>query len=313
MPGQPICPIVPGMAIDTYVDLYLDQLRVERALSQHTLLAYSRDLAKLVDFAESRAVSEPDQLDVNLLSDWVATLTESGLSARSLARHLSAARGWVKFMAREGILRRDPTALLARPKIGRKLPNTLSEREVMALITAPDITTLRGLRDRAMMGLAYACGLRVSELVRLELGDVDLARGIVAALGKGEKRRLVPIGEVALDWLSSYLSARALSQGTSPKERVGSALLFPSPRGGPLTRQGFWKIIGSYARAAGIRGRVHPHQMRHSFATHLLIGGADLRSVQTLLGHADISTTEIYTHVTREHVRRAYNKAHPRA
>lgn len=301
------------MALDTYVDLYLDQLRVERGLSKHTLLAYSKDLSKLVEFAEARKLERPEQLDLGVLSQWLAQLTAQGLSARSLARHLSAARGWFKFMTREGIVRADQTSLLSRPRIGRKLPRTLSEREVMALIHAPDIQTLRGLRDRAMLGLAYACGLRVSELVRLQLGDVDLDRGILAAFGKGEKRRLVPIGELALEWLRSYLTTRDARQGDDSKAPARSALLFPSPRGGTLTRQGFWKIIGTYARAIGIRGRVHPHQMRHSFATHLLTGGADLRTVQTLLGHSDISTTEIYTHLTREHVRRAYDKSHPRA
>lgn len=301
------------MALDTYVDLYLDQLRVERGLSKHTLLAYSKDLSKLVEFAEARKLERPEQLDLGVLSQWLAQLTAQGLSARSLARHLSAARGWFKFMTREGIVRADQTSLLSRPRIGRKLPRTLSEREVMALIHAPDIQTLRGLRDRAMLGLAYACGLRVSELVRLQLGDVDLDRGILAAFGKGEKRRLVPIGELALEWLRSYLTTRDACQGDDSKAPARSALLFPSPRGGTLTRQGFWKIIGTYARAIGIRGRVHPHQMRHSFATHLLTGGADLRTVQTLLGHSDISTTEIYTHLTREHVRRAYDKSHPRA
>jgi integrase/recombinase XerD len=303
------------VALDTFVDLYLDHLRVERALSNHTLLAYSRDLAKFVEYAEQNQINDPSNIDVTFLSRWVASLTEAGLSAKSLARHLSAVRGFVKFLVREGQITTDPTQHTARPKIGRKLPHTLSESEVIALISAPDISTLRGLRDRAMLGLAYACGLRVSELVRLELGDVDLNRGIVQAFGKGEKRRLVPIGEVALDWLRSYLETRALDAGESRKhtERTASTLLFPSPRGGPLTRQGFWKIIGTYARGIGLKGRVHPHQLRHSFATHLLVGGADLRSVQTLLGHSDITTTEIYTHVTNDHVKREYKKSHPRA
>jgi integrase/recombinase XerD len=303
------------VTLDTYVDLYLDQLRVERALSQHTLFAYSRDLAKLVAHAEASDITAPGQIDLGVISSWLSSLTQSGLSARSLARHLSAARGWMKFLAREGFLKRDPTMLATRPKIGRKLPRTLSERDVLSLIQAPDIKTLRGLRDRAMIALAYACGLRVSELVRLELGDVDLDRGIIAAFGKGQKRRLVPIGEQALEWLRTYLETRTLAEGANPQphDSPRKAILFPSPRGGPLTRQGFWKIIGGHARAVGIRGRVYPHQMRHSFATHLLVGGADLRTVQTLLGHVDISTTEIYTHVTHEHIRKAYDKSHPRA
>jgi integrase/recombinase XerD len=303
------------VALDTFIDLYLDHLKVERALSEHTLLAYSRDLAKLAAYAEERGIVEPKALDLAFVSAWIASLTEAGLSARSLARHLSAARGWVKFLAREGLVTTDPTQHAARPKMGRKLPHTLSEQDVLNLIAAPDITTLRGLRDRAMLGLAYACGLRVSELVALEAGDVDLNRGVVQAFGKGQKRRLVPMGEMALEWLRAYLETRVKLDGeVATLGRSGNtALLFPSPRGGALTRQGFWKIIRTYARAAGIRGNVHPHQLRHSFATHLLRGGADLRSVQTLLGHADIATTEIYTHVTFDHVLAEYKKSHPRA
>jgi integrase/recombinase XerD len=187
---------------------------------------------------------------------------------------------------------------------------------MVALIEAPEAGTLRGLRDRAMLSVAYAAGLRVSEIVGLKLGDVDLERGIVAALGKGGKRRLVPVGEVALAHLEAYLDAREKddagrrSKSTRPKD---AAVLFRSPRGGPLTRQAFWKIVGHYARAAGIRGGAHPHRLRHSFATHLLTGGADLRSVQTLLGHANVATTEIYTHVSRDHVKTAHRRAHPRA
>jgi integrase/recombinase XerD len=189
---------------------------------------------------------------------------------------------------------------------------------MVELIEAPDPGTLRGLRDRAMLSLMYAAGLRVSELVSLTLGDVDRARGIVSALGKGKKRRLVPLGEVALEHLTAYLEARE-AELAQKAQRMGtkggklSMVLFPSPRGGKLTRQAFWKIVGRTARGAGIRGHVHPHQLRHSFATHLLAGGADLRSVQTLLGHSNIATTEIYTHVSQDRVRQAYRKAHPRA
>jgi integrase/recombinase XerD len=303
------------VALDTFVDLYLDHLRVERALSNHTLQAYARDLAKFVEHAENNQIDTPSAITPVILSSWLSSLTAAGISERSLARHLSAARGWIKFLAREGIIPNDPSENAVRPKIGRKLPHTLSEKDVCALIAAPDISTLRGLRDRAMLGLAYACGLRVSELVRLQQGDVDLNRGFVQAFGKGKKRRLVPIGEQAIDWLRSYLETRALCEGEPERgsSRFSTVLLFPSPRGGALTRQGFWKIVGTYARGVGLRGHVHPHQLRHSFATHLLVNGADLRTVQTLLGHADIATTEIYTHVTTEHVVREYKKSHPRA
>jgi integrase/recombinase XerD len=304
--------------LDAALDFYLQHLRVERALSQNTVMAYGRDLGKLLAFAEAADVSEIEAIDLGVISGWIREMSRAGLGSRSTARHLSSARGWCKFLMREGVLRADPTALAARPRFGRKLPRALGESEMVTLIEAPPPDTLRGLRDRAMLSLMYAAGLRVSELVALTLGDVDRARGIVSALGKGKKRRLVPLGEVALDHLAAYLQARE-AEASAKASRLGgrnakvSPILFPSPRGGKLTRQAFWKIVGRTARGAGIRGHVHPHQLRHSFATHLLSGGADLRSVQTLLGHANVATTEIYTHVSQDRVRQAYRKAHPRA
>ena len=308
------------MRLDAALDFYLQHLRVERALSQNTVMAYGRDLGKLLAFAESATVSDIEAVDLGVISGWIREMSRAGLGPRSTARHLSSARGLCKFLMREGVLRADPTELAARPRFGRKLPRALGEAEMVTLIEAPPPDTLRGLRDRAMLSLMYAAGLRVSELVSLTLGDVDRARGIVSALGKGKKRRLVPLGEVALDHLAAYLAAREADaaaqtqrRGQGGKSPKVSQLLFPSPRGGKLTRQAFWKIVGRTARGAGIRGHVHPHQLRHSFATHLLSGGADLRSVQTLLGHANVATTEIYTHVSQDRVRQAYRKAHPRA
>jgi integrase/recombinase XerD len=311
------------LRLDAALDFYLQHLRVERALSQNTVLAYGRDLGKLLAFAEASDVSEIEGVDLGVVSGWIREMSRAGLGPRSTARHLSAARGLCKFLMREGVLRSDPTELAARPRFGRKLPRALGEGEMVTLIEAPPPDTLRGLRDRAMLSLMYAAGLRVSELVSLTLGDVDRARGIVSAFGKGKKRRLVPLGEVALDHLTAYLEARAADAAAKAaglggkagraKSDKASPILFPSPRGGKLTRQAFWKIVGRTARGAGIRGHVHPHQLRHSFATHLLSGGADLRSVQTLLGHANVATTEIYTHVSQDRVRQAYRKAHPRA
>jgi len=311
------------LRLDAALDFYLQHLRVERALSQNTVMAYGRDLGKLLAFAEAAEVSEIENVDLGVISGWIREMSRAGLGPRSTARHLSSARGLCKFLMREGVLRADPTELAARPRFGRKLPRALGESEMVTLIDAPPPDTLRGLRDRAMLSLMYAAGLRVSELVSLTLGDVDRARGIVSAYGKGKKRRLVPLGEVALEHLAAYLAAReadaaarAAARGVSGKasrDALGSQILFPSPRGGKLTRQAFWKIVGRTARGAGLRGHVHPHQLRHSFATHLLSGGADLRSVQTLLGHANVATTEIYTHVSQDRVRQAYRKAHPRA
>ncbi len=313
------------MSLDRAIDGYLDHLRVERALSQNTLSAYATDLGKLARFAEERGVSEPRGLDLGVVTAWLGLLAREGLGARSAARHLSALRGLCKFMLREGLIEHDPTTLTARPRLGRRLPRALGESELVRLLETPDTTTLRGLRDRAMLSVAYAAGLRVSELVRLELGELDLKRGVVQALGKGGKRRLVPLGEVALIHLEAYLAARVADETARTENQKPNRarrpnrgpkddkLVFRSPRGGPLTRQAFWKIVGQHARAAGLRGGAHPHQLRHSFATHLLRGGADLRSVQTLLGHANVVTTEIYTHVTRDHVRDAHRRAHPRA
>src|SRR6185369_2556419 len=217
-------------------------------------------------------------LDLGTITGWLAELAREGLGARSAARHLSALRGLCKFLLREGLIEQDPTSLTARPRLGRRLPRALGESELVRLLEAPDVTKLRGLRDRAMLSISYAAGLRVSELVRLELGDIDTKRGVVSALGKGSKRRLVPLGEVALAHLEEYLTARDADDAQNEKRAKKSAgkhekLVFRSPRGGPLTRQGFWKIVGQHARAAGLRGGAYPHQLRHSFATHLLRGG----------------------------------------
>ncbi|HET7541553.1 MAG TPA: tyrosine recombinase, partial [Polyangiaceae bacterium] len=273
------------MTLEGLVEAYLNHLRVERALSPRTLEAYGRDLNKWLAFAEESGIGRVDAVDLGMISGWLNRLSVDGLGARSAARHLSAARGLMKFLLREGVLGADPTELSARPRFGRRLPRTLTEADVLRLLEAPDPSTLRGLRDRAMLSVTYAAGLRVSELVGLTAGDVDLKRGIVSALGKGGKRRLVPLGNIALDHLQAYLEARSEQAAPARPARGRPDVLFPSPRGGPLTRQGFWKIVARYARGIGLRGRVYPHQLRHSFATHLLTGGADLRSVQTMLGH----------------------------
>lgn len=296
------------MTLEHQLDAYLAHLRVERALSENTLAAYGRDLTRFVEHVTEQGVTRGEQLDLGHVSGWLASLVDAGLGPRSTARHLSALRGWMRFLMEEGVLGHDPSELAASPRTGRRLPNTLGEREVMQLLEAPDVRTLRGLRDRAMLSLTYAAGLRASELVNLELADVDLERGVVSALGKGSKRRLVPVGEVALEDLRLYLTKR----GEHPKLK-GARVVFANPRGAPLSRQAFWKIVGRYARAAGLRGATYPHRLRHSFASHLLAGGADLRSVQTMLGHVSITTTEIYTHVSGEQIREAHKKTHPRA
>ena len=296
------------MDLHGWVDAYLDHLRVERALSPRSVEAYARDLGKLCAHAEEHGVASPDRIDDTLVSTYLVALGAQGLGARSAARHLSAVRGFVRFLVRERSLAADPCGLVDRPRIGRKLPRVLSQGEILLILDAPAAEGPRGLRDRAMLQVMYAAGLRVSEVVGLELADVDRAKGLVSAFGKGQKRRLVPLGEHALDAVDAYLRVR----GQHPRAAASSAL-FLSPRGGPLTRQAVWKLLGGYARGVGIQKPSSPHKLRHSFATHLLEGGADLRSVQALLGHADISTTEIYTHLADDHVRAQYKRAHPRA
>lgn len=300
------------MAIESLIDVYLSHLRVERSLARNTLSAYGADLAGFAAFCAERRI-EPEDVDLGVVSAYMSTLAKAGLGARSTARHLSALRGLMRFLVREGELRGDPTALAARPRPGRRLPRPLTEDDMLRLLHAPDASSLRGLRDRAMLSLAYAAGLRVSELIKLELGDVDSRRGVVAAFGKGQKRRLVPLGAVALRHLEEYRGALDVARATKRAPTAQSPLLFPGPSGKALTRQAFWKIVRRYALAIGLPEAMHPHRLRHSFATHLLARGADLRSVQTMLGHADVATTEIYTHVTRDHVRRAHSRSHPRA
>jgi integrase/recombinase XerD len=293
--------------LSTAVDAYLDHLRVERALSANSVASYATDLAKLAKLAEAQGISDTQKLDAVLITRFLVELDRSGLAARSAARHLSAVRGFCRFVVREREAPSDPTALLSPPRLGRRLPKFLSFDEVVRLLSAPDPNRPRELRDKAMLSLMYSAGLRVSELCSLRLGDVDPRRLVLSVLGKGSKRRLVPIGEIAMADLEAYLRVR--KAGAKPVE----SCLFVSSWGGPLTRQAFWKLVLRYARRAGITRAISPHKLRHSFATHLLEGGADLRSVQAMLGHANIVTTEIYTHVAPEHLRRAHQKAHPRA
>lgn len=283
------------------IDTYLDHLRVERGLAKNTLESYARDLnalaARLGEDARAEDVTEGD------IAALLAANARRGFGARSSARQLSAIRGFFKFLVRERLIERDPTALLDRPRLGRRLPRALSETDVLAIIQKPDASTARGARDTAMLHLLYACGLRVSELCTLKVADLDRERGVVSVRGKGDKRRLVPVGDLALEVIDRYLEKRP----------VGPTPLFLSPSGRALTRQAMWKIIKRYARAAGVTAPVSPHKMRHSFATHLLQHGADLRAVQAMLGHADLGTTEIYTRVAQDHVHAAHKRSHPRA
>jgi integrase/recombinase XerD len=292
-----------------WIDAYLDHLRVERALAKNSLEAYARDLGELARELPEEATGEPRQIEAGHVLEFVLSGARRGKSARSSARQLSALRGFFKFLVRERVIDTDPTELVDRPRLAKKLPRVLSYEEVNLLLAAPPKDTAKGIRDSAMIHLMYASGLRVSELCALKVGDLDRKLGTVAPLGKGGKRRVVPVGEIALDRIADYLElVRAHAKGASTDPH-----LFLSPRGRRFTRQGLWKLLKTYARGCGITSPISPHKLRHSFATHLLRGGADLRAVQEMLGHADLGTTEIYTRVAQDHVRAAYDRAHPRA
>lgn len=287
------------------IDLYLDHLRVERALSANTLESYARDLQDLVRAkGDTGTVADMGTEDVARL---LSRNARAGKSARSSARQLSAMRGFFGFWLREKLIEVDPTALIDAPKLGKRLPRALSFADVDRLLAAPRGDGPRAIRDRAMIHLLYASGLRVTELCTLRLGDLDMQTGLVSVRGKGDKRRIVPVGAVALDSLSHFLTL------VRPHAKGRSDALFVSPRGKPFTRQGFWKLLKRYARAAGILTPISPHKLRHSFATHLLQRGADLRAVQAMLGHADLATTEIYTKVADDHVQATHARSHPRA
>jgi integrase/recombinase XerD len=289
------------------IQAFLDHCRIEKGLSDNSLDAYSRDLAR---FAASVAAEPPDDFpSPDALRRYLDSLFEAGLESRSVARHLTTLRNFTAFLLREGKLSKDPAACLTLPRQWQNIPKYLSTKEVDDLLAAPDPATRTGARDRAMLQLLYASGLRVTELCQLQLSDFMEDLGVVRVMGKGCKQRLVPVGREALSAVLSYLNGprAGLLKGRS------SRYLFVTARGSCMTRQSFWKLITGYGRKAGVFRRLTPHVVRHSFATHLLEGGADLRCVQTMLGHADISTTQIYTHVMRSRLRKTLDEHHPRA
>ena len=290
------------------IEQFIDALWMEHGLSKHTLSAYQSDLKGLSKWSAAGQASELLLLDKVDLQAYLAYRFEQGIQARSTARMLSTFRRFYQYLIRENQLSIDPSALLESPKLGRPLPKTMSEREVEALLEAPDIDDPLGLRDRAMLELIYATGLRVSELVGLEIYGANLQQGVVRVTGKGSKERLVPMGEEALSWIDHYLkNARADLLGVAISDK-----LFVTRRGGGMTRQTFWHMIKRYAQRAGISSTLSPHVLRHAFATHLLNHGADLRVVQMLLGHSDLSTTQIYTHIAKERLKDLHAQHHPR-
>jgi integrase/recombinase XerD len=290
------------------IDAYLDHLRVERRLAEHTLESYARDLHALAAYAAG-AGRPVDRLERPDLEAFVRAQRARGLAPRSVARLVAAVRGFYRFLVLDRALERNPADDLRPPRAWPALPKFLSLEEVDALIAQPDVATPLGVRDRAMIELLYATGLRVSELVGVRLADLHLAEEYLTCVGKGSKERLVPIGAQAAEWIERYRSSarKLLLKGRA------SPRLFVNARGGSLSRVGFWKILKQYVRKAGLPRTVSPHVLRHSFATHLLDRGADLRAIQMMLGHADLSTTQIYTHVLEARLRTVYDRFHPRA
>jgi integrase/recombinase XerD len=293
--------------LDAAIASFLDFCRIEKGLAFNSLQAYTRDLEK---FSSWSALESPGSIPrADGVRGFLDSLYGSGLSARTIARHLSALRNLYQFLLREGIVPADSTALLPAPRQWRNLPKYLNAQDIDKLLAAPDSARPEGLRDRAMLHLLYASGLRVSELCALEISDLNRELGVVRVMGKGRKQRLVPVGKQAIVALNQWIDSGrpALLKGRA------TAVAFVTSRGRGMTRQGFWKLLAAHAKRVGIFRNVSPHVIRHSFATHLLEGGADLRSVQTMLGHTDISTTQIYTHVVRDRLKKTVQQHHPRA
>jgi len=295
-------------SIDALADRFVNYLVLEKGLSDTTLSSYSQDLARFIDFLKSQKIQNIFEADTPVILRHLIALRDAGLGSRSRARHLVTLRGFFRFLVQERLLKNDPSRSVELPRTTVKLPGVLSIDEINRLLEIPDTDTPRGARDAAMIELLYAAGLRVSELVNLKVQDLNLDAGFVRVFGKGSKERIVPIGRYAIEKIQRYFqTARPMLLKNTP-----SRFLFVARAGNPMTRQAFWKILRAYALKAEIFKPITPHTIRHSFASHLLEGGADLRAIQEMLGHADISTTQIYTHIAREYLKKTHDKYHPR-
>ena len=296
-------------AYEDMLDSYLTYLVVIKGLSKNTAHSYKTDIEKLFKYLEKNGIDSITQIQPNHLSDFVVDLNISGLSIKSINRCIVSIKQFFKYLLLENVLIKDPTVDLIAPKMKRSIPDVLSLEDIEKILSAPDISTFEGLRDSAMLEVLYASGLRVTELVDLTLSDLNQEHGYLVVFGKGSKERLVPIGQTSLKKIKDYLS---LSRPNLIKDKI-SDYLFITRRGSNFTRQGFWKIVKNYSNKVGIKKSISPHTIRHSFATHLLENGADLRTIQVLLGHSDISTTQIYTHVEGKRLKEIHEKFHPRS
>ncbi|PWZ79940.1 site-specific tyrosine recombinase XerD [Staphylococcus pseudintermedius] len=290
-------------------DEYLRFIQIEKGLSNNTIAAYRRDLNHYLNYLAEHKVANLNFVDRQMIQEWFGFLHDEGRSAKTIARFTSTIRSFHQFALRENYTSHDPTVLIETPKYDRKLPDVLSIAEVEQLLMAPDESKVNGYRDKTMLELLYATGIRVSELINIEVEDINLMMGFVKVFGKGSKERIVPLGETVIDCLTHYI------QNIRPQllKHTVTHVLFLNLHGKPLSRQGVWKMIKQTGVKAGIMKRITPHTLRHSFATHLLENGADLRAVQDMLGHSDISTTQLYTHITKNQIRKIYQDYHPRA
>jgi integrase/recombinase XerD len=300
------------MQVEVAITAFLNYARVERGLSANTLDAYGRDMVKFATFVKKvrRPLEEISRDDV---VDFLATLYRNGLDSRSVARHLVTVRNLFRFLVTDGIVENDPTLNLESPKVRQSLPSYLSVEEIERLLALPNLKSPLGLRDRALFDVLYSAGLRVSEVIGLKLGDIDFQMGCIRCIGKGDKERLVPIGRKALEAVEKYVREARPQLLRSRRIQVPNPYIFVNRNGNRISRVGVWKIMAAYGQMLGLRKKLTPHKLRHSFATHLLERGADLRSVQLMLGHADISTTQIYTHVLEDRLKSVYKAHHPRA
>jgi len=295
--------------MDIFIREYLASLKLERNLSENTIASYKNDLSSLVNFLTDSGINDPSEITSQRLNDFFGLLTKLGLSSRSSARYYSSIKGFFGYLFSSSYLERNPMEKISAPKVSKSLPNVLNINEIEGILSEPDVAKKLGLRDKALLETFYACGLRVSELINLKISDLFLNEEMIRVFGKGSKQRFIPIGSSAIKWIEEYLkSSRPLLE----KKAKSQHILFLNNRGTKLSRMGIWKIVKNYATLAGIKKEVHPHTFRHSFATHLLEGGADLRAVQEMLGHVDISTTQIYTHIDREYIKQVHRDFHPR-
>lgn len=295
--------------METIIEEYLKFIQIEKGLSENTIGAYRRDLKKYQLYMQEQKIAHIDFIDRQTIQECLGSLIDQGASAKSIARFISTIRSFHQFALREKYAAKDPTVLIETPKYEKKLPDVLDVEEVIQLLETPDLTKNNGYRDCTILELLYATGMRVTELIQIEIDDVNLIMGFVKVYGKGNKERIIPLGDTVIEYLDTYINT------VRPQllKKTVTNVLFLNLHGRPLTRQGIWKLIKQYGLRANITKTLTPHTLRHSFATHLLENGADLRAVQEMLGHSDISTTQLYTHVSKTQIRQMYNQFHPRA